>query len=78
MPELMRRHPSHPGGLTGFVWSRSSFNCGQALVVSAIADSIRVRAASIAVANHVPVQVLTGSDNLVPALAELAGSLGLQ
>jgi probable F420-dependent oxidoreductase len=29
-------------------------------------------------ANHVPVQVLTESDNLVPALAELAGPLGLQ
>ncbi|MEV0671134.1 LLM class F420-dependent oxidoreductase [Mycobacterium sp. NPDC050441] len=28
-------------------------------------------------ANHVPVQVLTGPDNLVPALAELAGPLGL-
>jgi probable F420-dependent oxidoreductase len=29
-------------------------------------------------ANHVPVQVLTGTDKLVPALAELAGPLGLQ
>ncbi|PRC48112.1 LLM class F420-dependent oxidoreductase, partial [Mycobacterium sp. ITM-2017-0098] len=29
-------------------------------------------------ADHVPVQVLTGSDKLVPALAELAGPLGLQ
>lgn len=29
-------------------------------------------------ANHVPVQVLTGPDKLVPALAELAGPLGLQ
>lgn len=29
-------------------------------------------------ADHVPVQVLTGDDNLVPALAELAGPLGLQ
>jgi probable F420-dependent oxidoreductase len=29
-------------------------------------------------ANHVPVQVLTGSDKLVPALADLAGPLGLQ
>ncbi|WP_319457916.1 MULTISPECIES: LLM class F420-dependent oxidoreductase [unclassified Mycobacterium] len=28
-------------------------------------------------ANHVPVQVLTGTDKLVPALAELAGPLGL-
>ena len=28
-------------------------------------------------ANHVPVQVLTGTDNLVPTLAELAGPLGL-
>ena len=29
-------------------------------------------------ANHVPVQVLTGTDKLVPALTELAGPLGLQ
>jgi probable F420-dependent oxidoreductase len=29
-------------------------------------------------ADHVPVQVLTTPDNLVPALAELAGPLGLQ
>lgn len=29
-------------------------------------------------ADHVPVQVLTGSEKLVPALAELAGPLGLQ
>ncbi|ANI38395.1 LLM class F420-dependent oxidoreductase [Mycolicibacterium vaccae] len=29
-------------------------------------------------ADHVPVQVLTGSDKLVPALAELAGPLGLR
>ena len=29
-------------------------------------------------ADHVPVQVLTGTDKLVPALAELAGPLGLQ
>ncbi|MDX1888326.1 LLM class F420-dependent oxidoreductase [Mycolicibacterium sp. 050158] len=29
-------------------------------------------------ADHVPVQVLAGSDKLVPALAELAGPLGLQ
>lgn len=29
-------------------------------------------------ANHVPVQVLIGPDKLVPALAELAGPLGLQ
>lgn len=28
-------------------------------------------------ANHVPVQVLTGTDKLVPALTELAGPLGL-
>jgi hypothetical protein len=28
-------------------------------------------------ANHVPIQVLTKQDNLVPALAELAGPLGL-
>lgn len=29
-------------------------------------------------ADHVPVQVLTGPDKLVPALADLAGALGLQ
>ncbi|TQK30739.1 LLM class F420-dependent oxidoreductase [Arthrobacter sp. SLBN-53] len=29
-------------------------------------------------ADHVPVQVLTGTDNLLPALTELAGSLGLR
>ncbi len=29
-------------------------------------------------ADHVPVQVLTGTDKLVPALAELAGPLGLR
>jgi hypothetical protein len=29
-------------------------------------------------ADHVPVQVLTSPDKLVPALAELAGPLGLQ
>ncbi|BBX74782.1 LLM class F420-dependent oxidoreductase [Mycobacterium shinjukuense] len=29
-------------------------------------------------ADHVPVQVLTGADQLVPALAELAGALGLE
>jgi probable F420-dependent oxidoreductase len=29
-------------------------------------------------ADHVPIQVLTGTDKLVPALAELAGPLGLQ
>jgi probable F420-dependent oxidoreductase len=29
-------------------------------------------------ADHVPVQVLTSADKLVPALAELAGPLGLQ
>jgi hypothetical protein len=28
-------------------------------------------------ADHVPVQILTKSENLVPALAELAGALGL-
>jgi probable F420-dependent oxidoreductase len=29
-------------------------------------------------ANHVPIQVLTGTDKLVPALTDLAGPLGLQ
>ena len=36
------------------------------------------RSTSTAGADHVPVQVLTGPDKLVPALAELAGPLGLQ
>ncbi|WP_422749401.1 LLM class F420-dependent oxidoreductase [Mycobacterium sp. WMMD1722] len=38
----------------------------------------RLQAHLDAGADHVPVQVLTGPDKLVPALAELAGPLGLQ
>ncbi len=38
----------------------------------------RLREHISAGADHVPVQVLTGPDKLVPALAELAGPLGLQ
>ncbi len=38
----------------------------------------RLRAHLDAGADHVPVQVLTGPDNLVPALTELAGPLGLR
>lgn len=44
--------------------------------VDAIAARLKEHLA--AGADHVPVQVLTGSDKLVPALAELAGPLGLQ
>jgi probable F420-dependent oxidoreductase len=44
--------------------------------VDAIAARLKEHVA--AGADHVPVQVLTGTDNLVPALAELAGPLGLQ
>ncbi|MBX9640701.1 MAG: LLM class F420-dependent oxidoreductase [Mycobacteriaceae bacterium] len=43
--------------------------------VDAIAG--RLREHLDAGADHVPVQVLTSSENLVPALAELAGALGL-
>jgi len=37
----------------------------------------RLRQHRDAGADHVPVQVLTSPDKLVPALAELAGPLGL-
>jgi probable F420-dependent oxidoreductase len=43
--------------------------------VDAIASRLKEHLA--AGADHVPVQVLTGTENLVPALAELAGPLGL-
>ncbi len=51
-----------------------------ALVAYGTADAIatRLRAHVDAGADHVPVQVLTRADKLVPALAELAGPLGLQ
>ncbi len=55
-----------------------------ALVDSVVAygtvDAIAARLAEhrAAGADHVPVQVLTGTDRLLPALAELAGPLGLQ
>jgi probable F420-dependent oxidoreductase len=42
------------------------------------AIAARLREHLSAGADHVPVQVLTGTDKLVPALAELAGPLGLQ
>jgi probable F420-dependent oxidoreductase len=42
------------------------------------AIAARLREHLDAGADHVPVQVLTGSDKLVPALAELAGPLGLR
>jgi probable F420-dependent oxidoreductase len=51
-----------------------------ALVAYGTPDAIaaRLREHITAGADHVPVQVLTGPDKLVPALAELAGPLGLQ
>jgi probable F420-dependent oxidoreductase len=55
-----------------------------ALVDSVVAygtvDAIAARLAEhrAAGADHVPVQVLTGTDKLLPALAQLAGPLGLQ
>ena len=51
-----------------------------AVVAYGTADSIaaRLKEHLAAGADHVPVQVLTGPDKLVPALAELAGPLGLQ
>lgn len=45
---------------------------------SAEAVAARLTEHLTAGADHVPVQVLTGTDKLVPALAELAGPLGLQ
>lgn len=51
-----------------------------AVVAHGTPDEIaaRLRQHLDAGADHVPVQVLTGPDKLVPALAELAGPLGLQ
>jgi probable F420-dependent oxidoreductase len=51
-----------------------------AVVAYGTADAIaaRLKEHLAAGADHVPVQVLTGPDKLVPALAELAGPLGLQ
>jgi probable F420-dependent oxidoreductase len=51
-----------------------------AVVAYGTVDAIaaRLREHLDAGADHVPVQVLTGSDKLVPALAELAGPLGLK
>jgi len=51
-----------------------------AVVAHGTADAVAARLAEhlAAGADHVPVQVLTGTDTLVPALAELAGPLGLQ
>ena len=50
-----------------------------AVVAYGTVDAIaaRLREHLEAGADHVPVQVLTRSENLVPALAELAGALGL-
>jgi probable F420-dependent oxidoreductase len=51
-----------------------------AVVAYGTTDAIaaRLKEHLAAGADHVPVQVLTGPDKLVPALAELAGPLGLQ
>ncbi|HEX4557995.1 MAG TPA: LLM class F420-dependent oxidoreductase [Mycobacterium sp.] len=51
-----------------------------ALVAYGTTDAIaaRLKEHIAAGADHVPVQVLTSADKLVPALAELAGPLGLQ
>ena len=51
-----------------------------AVVASGTTDAIaaRLKEHLAAGADHVPVQVLTSPDKLVPALAELAGPLGLQ
>ncbi len=51
-----------------------------AVVAYGTVDAIaaRLREHLDAGADHVPVQVLTGPDNVVPALAELAGPLGLK
>src|SRR6476659_9003411 len=51
-----------------------------AVIASATNDAIAARLTEhlTAGADHVPVQVLAGTDKLVPALTELAGPLGLQ
>lgn len=51
-----------------------------AVVAHGTVDAVAARLSEhlAAGADHVPVQVLTGTDKLVPALAELAGPLGLQ
>jgi probable F420-dependent oxidoreductase len=51
-----------------------------AVVAYGTADAIAARLTEhlSAGADHVPVQVLTGTDKLVPVLTELAGPLGLQ
>jgi len=51
-----------------------------AVVAYGTTDAIAARLTEhlTAGANHVPIQVLTGTDKLVPALTELAGPLGLQ
>lgn len=51
-----------------------------AVVAHGTVDAVAARLSEhlAAGADHVPVQVLTGTENLVPALAELAGPLGLR
>ncbi|BBY49254.1 LLM class F420-dependent oxidoreductase [Mycolicibacterium arabiense] len=80
-------------GLTNYLnnWKRLGFTDADvakpgsdALVDSVVAYgtteeiTARLRQHLEAGADHVPVQVLTGTDKLVPALAELAGALGLR
>jgi probable F420-dependent oxidoreductase len=80
-------------GLTNYLnsWKRLGFGDedlarpgSDALVDAVVAygtvDAVAARLTEhlTAGADHVPVQVLTGTDKLVPALAELAGPLGLQ
>jgi probable F420-dependent oxidoreductase len=80
-------------GLTNYLnnWKRLGFTDADvakpgsdALVDSVVAYgtteeiTARLRQHLEAGADHVPVQVLTGTDKLVPALAELAGPLGLR
>ncbi len=80
-------------GLTNYLnnWKRSGFTdedlakpgsdrLVDAVVAYGTADAIaaRLKEHIAAGADHVPVQVLTGPDKLVPALTELAGPLGLK
>ena len=60
--------------------SRAATALVDAVVAYGTTDAIaaRLKEHLTAGADHVPVQVLTGTDKLVPALAELAGPLGLQ
>ena len=69
-PRVHRRRLAKPG----------SDRLVDAVVAYGTVDAIaaRLKEHLDAGADHVPVQVLTGPDKLVPALAELAGPLGLR